>query len=283
LWLLVGAIRQGRIPWRPTLRIAIPCALLSAIGPLLSMQLMLQQYPTAIPLEMYRAMTYLILVVSLIFAFLMMGAAAALLTSFFPDALAAMRPGNRRLLARDAAIALVATVGIALLVYQLHALLIARFHANALLSFSAPTLIVSALPALAALGGAIRSLVLSAAILGAIALIVSRLPQRWMLTPAALLLAFALIPADVRTPGEFALAYTLALLSIAGAAAVCFFFARDNYLAYAAILWVVSLRGPLNELYGNTRPVHFWTVAAILTAGVAWALIPISHARPRES
>jgi hypothetical protein len=211
-----------------------------------------------------------------------MGAAAALLTSFYPDALTALRAGSRRVLARDAAVALAAAVGVALSVYGCEALLIGRFHTSALLSFGAPTLIVSAVPALAAVSGAIRSLILYAALLGTITLIVRGLPRRWLLAPLGLLLAFAFLPGDIRTPGEFALSYTMALLALAGAAAVCFWFARDNYLAYAVILWVIALRGPLGELYGNTRPVHFGTVVAILVAGVAWALLPIFAVKTRE-
>ena len=100
---------------------------------------------------------------------------------------------------------------------------------------------------------------------------------------AGLLVAVVLVPGDVRTAGEFALAYFVALLAIAAAAAVFFWFARDNYLAYAAILWVLALRGPLSELYGNARPIHFWTLTAILLAGVAWAFLPVFGAKARQA
>jgi hypothetical protein len=152
-----------------------------------------------------------------------------------------------------------------------------------LLSFGAPAILVSAFPALAAVSGAIRSVVLSAAIVGTIALIGRELPRRWMLVAMGFLLAFALLPGDVRTSGEFVLSYSIALLTIAGAAAVCLWFARDNYLAYAILLWVVALRGPLADLYGNARPAHFWAVVAILIAGILWALLPASHVKPRPS
>jgi hypothetical protein len=94
--------------------------------------------------------------------------------------------------------------------------------------------------------------------------------------------AFALVPGDVRTPGEFALQYAIALLVVGVAAVGCLYFARGNYLAYAVILWVVSLRGPLGELYGNTRPVHFWSVVTILLAGVLWALVPMGSRREAQ-
>src|SRR5581483_468265 len=95
LWHLAGRNREFLVSRRITLQIAIPCALLSVLGPLLSMQLLLQQYPTAIPLDTFRATTALMLLVSLVFAFLLMGAAAALLTSFYPGAVAALRARNR--------------------------------------------------------------------------------------------------------------------------------------------------------------------------------------------
>jgi membrane protease YdiL (CAAX protease family) len=281
LWLLVRYIRHGSVTWRPVLKIAVPVALLAAVGPLLSMQTMLQQYPTTMPLEMYRAVTLLVVLISVVFGFVAMSAAVALVTSTFPDSLAAMRAEGRWVLARDAAIALAAAFGLSFAVHQLEGLLIDRFHADALLSVGAPALIVSAAPALAALAEAIRGILIYAALLVTVVVIARGMPRRWMLAPAALLVAFALLPADVRTPGELALHYALALLTVAAAAAFCYYFGRRNYLAYAVVFWTMALRGPLSELYGNARPVHFWALVAILIAGLLWALVPMgrtSHA-----
>src|SRR5262249_48257103 len=136
----------GLVPWKTTIRIAIPAALLTIAGPLLSMQLFLQNYPTAIPLEMFRAMTFLVVAMSSIFAFVLMAAAVALIASCYPAALTVFRREGRRTLGRDAVFALLAATGLALLVRQGGALLVARFHASALLSFDGPDLIVSALP-----------------------------------------------------------------------------------------------------------------------------------------
>ena len=94
---------------------------------------------------------------SVVFGFLAFAAAAALLTSNFPDSLAVLRAAGRRIYRVDAAVALGAAVGLGLIVHQLHGLLIDRFHADAILSISAPTLIVSAAPVLAAAAGAIRA------------------------------------------------------------------------------------------------------------------------------
>ena len=45
----------------------------------------------------------------------------------------------------------------------------------------------------------------------------------------------------VRTPGELALQYGIALLTGAGALLFCYRFARDNYLAYAVVLHLSNL------------------------------------------
>jgi membrane protease YdiL (CAAX protease family) len=275
--LLVQNIRKGLVPWKITMKIAIPAALLTVVGPLLSMQLFLQGYSTAIPLEMYRALTYLAVAMSSIVAFILMGASVALIASFYPDSLGTFTRLGRRMLGRDAAIALLAAAGLALLLRQVNVLLLGRFHASALLSIDAPDLIVSALPSLAVLSGAIRSVLFDAATLALVALVVARLRRRWMLAPLGVLLAFTVFPLDVRTPGEFALYLLLGCLAVAAAMAFCFWFGRANYLAYALAIWVLTLRGPLTDLYGNGIPglsVQGAIVAAVMGAAILWAVVP---------
>ena len=50
--------------------ISIPIALLTAVGPLLSMRLLLQNYQTAIPLETFQAVMYMVVLMSVVFGFL---------------------------------------------------------------------------------------------------------------------------------------------------------------------------------------------------------------------
>jgi membrane protease YdiL (CAAX protease family) len=277
LYALVSKIRSGSVAWRPTLRIAIPAAVLSVAGPLLSLKLMLQNYPTAIPLETFRAMMFLVVFVSMIFAFVIMAAAVAFLSSSYPDLLTAFRPENRRALARDAAVALAGGIGLYLLAHSMNAILVARFPAQALLSIGAPALIASAAPSIAAAANAIRTVIVSGGILAAAALVLRIRPA------LALAVPFALLSADIRTPGEFALQYVEALAVVAAAVAFCRWFARGNYLAYLVALWVVALRGPLAELYDSPRQPHFWILAAILAAGLVWALLPLRARQPGDS
>ncbi len=277
LILMIQNIRQGLVRWGLTIRIAVPATLLTAVAPLLSMQLAMQNYPTAIPLETYQATIYIVVLMSVVFGFLLVGGAAALLTSFYPDCTAAFRAPNRRLLGLDAAVALLAAAGIGLLLHQCEAWLMDRFHAQALFSIGSPDLIVSAAPALAAIANAVRSTIFYGSMVGTVALIARRLPKRWMQLGAGLLAVFVLMPTDIRTPGELAFEYGIALVTGAGMLLFCYRFARNNYLAYAVVLWALSLRGPLGELFGTSLAamhVQGWIIAAVLAGSVVWAVLP---------
>jgi hypothetical protein len=85
------------------------------------------------------------------------------------------------------------------------------------------------------------------------------------------------MPLQVHTAGEWVLHYFLACLTVAAAALVCFVFARGNYLAYALTFLVLTLRGPLSELYGNGisgLSVQGGMVAAAMGLAILWAIVP---------
>jgi hypothetical protein len=254
-----------------------------AIGPLLSMRALLVNYSTAVPLDTFRAMSYLVVLMSAVFGYVIYAGCAAVVLSFFPDTLAVFRRKRRRLLARDAVFALLGGIGLGFLLHQAGALLPDRFHAQALFDVSPPDLLASALPALSAFAD-LRSIVLYGAILALAALLVARLPRRWMLVACLLLAGFLFLPLDMRTGGEFALQYGIALLTIGAAALFCFTFGRGNILAYAVVFAVLAERVPLVELFGNPAPgfsVQGWIVAAILAVLVLWAVLPAAG-RPVE-
>ena len=114
LWLLIQGTRHGIVRWRPAIRLAIPATILFPVAPLLSAGLMLKNYRTDVPLETFQALTYVTLAMSVIFGFLYLGAAAAIIVTYFPDALPALRRDNRAAMAFDALAALAAAAGIAL-------------------------------------------------------------------------------------------------------------------------------------------------------------------------
>jgi membrane protease YdiL (CAAX protease family) len=284
MWLLVDAIRDGRVRWRSAIRLALPSALLFPVGLLLSAHLMMRNYDTAKPLETFQAMTWMGLAISALMAVVMSVAAAAVITTYVPEALRALRRENRRAMGRDALMGLAAAIGMGLIFYQVGGLLASVFPAQSLPSISAPELIASRVPALGALAGAVRSWLMNAAGLALAAMLAMRAVKKRLAIPVALLAAAALLPSEVRTPGEFAVHYTEALLAIAAVVAFCRWFGRRNWLAYAIVLWLAALRAPLGELLGNGNEglqTQGWIVAAVLAITVLWAVAPSLGRGPR--
>jgi hypothetical protein len=219
---------------------------------------------------------------SLILMFLMLGAAAALIALFYPESLGAFRAANRGLLGLDAAAALLAAIGLAVLLNHYDAMLMDHHHASALFAIGSPDLIVSRAPALAAVAEAARSVLMNAATLALIAIIIKKLPKRWMLVPLALAVLTVNLAGDIRTPGEFALQYAMAAIWAGCAVLFCLLFARKNYLAYALVLWAMALRPAMTELFGNANPAlerQGWMVASVLAVSVVWAVAPALRRR----
>jgi hypothetical protein len=287
VWILIQATRHGIVRWRAAIRLAVPATLAFPVATLLSAGLMLKNYRTDVPLETFQAMTYVSLAMGAVFGFLLMGAAAALVVTFYPDAVPSLRRGNRADMAFDALAALVAATGIALALTRFQGILVDRFHAQAVLSISSPDIIVSAAPALAAVANAVRGLLTDGALLGLVVLLAGQLAgplksMRGMRYAAVLLALCATLPSEVRTPGEFLLHYAISFVAAAAGIAFCWFFARRNYLAYALVLWLMALRTPMMQLLGtgnSALQLEGWLIAGIMAASVAWAVAPAWRGR----
>jgi hypothetical protein len=161
-------------------------------------------------------------------------------------------------------------------------MLMDHHHASALFDIGIPDLIVSRAPALAAVAGAARSVLMNAATLAFIAIVIKKLPKRWMLVPLALAALTVNLAGDIRTPGEFTLEYAMAAIWAGCAVLFCLLFARKNYLAYALVLWTMALRPAITELFGNANPAlerQGWMVAAVLAVSVVWAVAPALRRR----
>jgi hypothetical protein len=284
LGILLRNVRRGLVPWRLVLRIAALTTTAMAIGELLSLRLIFKQYPTTIPLVTFEATAAIGIGVSVIFGFLALAAAVALLASCYPASLQIFERKARRILGFDALAALAAVSGIVLLWRTLEALLGARFHALDALSVSTPSLIDSSSPLVAALARAVESVPAMAAAGAAAVLVAKRLKRPWLMFLLGLLVAAAMMPGDVRTPAEFAFGYGGAVLAVALPVAACLLFARDNYLAYALILWTASLWESIADLFANPmRPlqVQGGIVGAVLVLSLIWAAAP-GFQRERE-
>jgi hypothetical protein len=287
MWLLIQATRHGAVPWRRAIRLALPATVAFPVAALLNSGLIMKNYNTAVPVETFRAMAYVGIGMSALLGFVVMGAAAALICTFYPEAPGSLRAASRRIMGVDAATALLAATGIAVGLHQLQALLADRFHQYALFSIGSPDIIASAVPALAVVAGALRSLLTMAALAGVLVLLFQRTAKTWMRIAGVLVALCATLPGDIRTPGEFAVHYAVALVIAACAFGFFHFFGRRNYLAYALVLWLLALYQPTMQLLGNGNAyleMHGWIVAAIMAASILWAVAPaLANRQPRAS
>ena len=286
VWLLIQKARRGQVQWRKALALAAAPALLGLGATLLELPLHLRDYSTAMPLETYQAELYASLGISAMFLFIVLGAAVALLESYFPESLTVFRFANRRAMAADAAIAFAAAAALSLAFGKVRAALTTVFPAQALFSVDAPTVIATAAPAAAALADAIRSVVMGAAELAVAALVIRKAPRRWMLAALAVAVVFVAAFPDVHTPAELALEAGFAALRLACAWLFCRWIARDNMLAYALIFWALALRGPMAALFDSGNAVlltQAWVIAGALAVSIAWALYPALMRRPAAS
>ena len=277
LWILIRQIRLGLVPWRRTLYVAaIPTLMTEIVLALSFHSILYRNYQTSVPFETFEVTVGVVLAMQAAFVYVLYGSAAALLLSFFPESVTAFR-SVRRVFAVDAAVLLLLAIGLWSFCHQLAGVSTDRFHAVAILGVDDPSLIGLPVPALAAVANVARAIFTRAALLALIVLAVRKLPRRWMLAPVTLLAVCALVSEEVRTPGEFALEYLLALVGVACAVAFCVWFARMNYLAYVLVLGMGAVISALAELLhsGNAGlEMQGGIVAAAVLAGLAWAVGP---------
>jgi membrane protease YdiL (CAAX protease family) len=278
LWVLIHQVRQGLVPWRRVLLLAVIPALMTAIGLALSFEITLyRSYQTFVPFTTFVVTTCVVVAMGVAFGYVLYGAEMAFLLSFFPESVAALRAARRRVLAVDAVVLLLLAIGLWTFCHQLSSVLSGRFHAVAMPGVDGPALAGLPAPAVTALANVVRAIFTRAGLLAVLALAVRQLPRRWMLAPLTLLAACPLVSGDVRTSGEFALEYLPALIGIGCALAFCTWFARDNYLAYAVVLGMGAAHSALAELLGSGNAgleAQGWVAAGVIAAGIAWAVGP---------
>jgi hypothetical protein len=188
-----------------------------------------------------------------------------------------LRRANRRLFGLDAGILTLMAVGLGVFLDQLGALLTAAFHAQALFSIGDPNILVSMAPALTALAGGLPSVLTLSSLLALVWLIAGKLKKPFRLGLLALFAIALYGSGDIRMPGELALQWSLAMITGASIVSFCIWFVRNNYLAYALILWIMALREPLAQLFGNHIPglqTQGIIASAALAASAAWAILP---------
>jgi hypothetical protein len=173
----------------------------------------------------------------------------------------------------DAAVAVLAAIGLVLALGQGEDWLMSHLPAQALYSIAVSNDIASAAPAVAAVGGAVRTVLISAAALVLLAIVIRRAPRPWMLPVLALILLLVNVDSSVRTVGEFALSYGIGLLWGVGALLFCVVFARRNYVAYLLVFWILALRPAASELMATGNPglqANGAAVIAVMIASYFW-------------
>ncbi|HEX3745302.1 MAG TPA: type II CAAX endopeptidase family protein [Bryobacteraceae bacterium] len=277
LWLLIGQVRKGLVPWRRALQVAAIPTVLAAVVEALSFHIFLyRSYQTSIPLETFTVTSAVVIAIQVLFAFAIYGAAVALVLSFFPESTAAFSAA-RRVFAFDALTLLLLAAGLWMMCHQFGAILVDRFHALAFVGVEEPTLVGTPWPAFTAIADVARSIFVRTAMLALGVLAVRMISKRWMLAALVLLAACAMVPGDIRTAGEFAIAYAPALALVVCAAIFCVYFARRNYLAYVLVLAAMAVYPALAELFGSVNAglaIQGWMVVAAMVLALGWAVVP---------
>ena len=120
-----------------------------------------------------------------------------------------------------------------------------------------------------------------AGILALVAVLAGRMRRFWFgaLVAAA---SMCIIAEEARTIAEAALSYSHIVFLFGCALVLYRWFGRRNYLAYALLVWMLALRGPMMELFGNGNSalnMWGWVIAAVMALTAVWAAAPAVMAR----
>lgn len=279
--LFVKQVRSGHIPWRASVKVGVFLALVEIAVSLDQLIVFDQRYDTSIPLATF----HLFLTVSVVVGALLTGLAAWLLTglatSLYPEAWSALRASARRVWRRDALLGMAAAVATAAGLHRLEELAADRFHAFAPVDVSLiPGLFDSRWPALAYLMQSLAHGILYAAAAGVVIYLVewSWTRRAWWFWPSALLLLVSLGPTGAHSVRDFALGWTMGLLSLLVTLVLVLLFFRRNILAYVGAAFCLGLADPLVSLLSEPAGFFRWNgiLLVIATAVVLlWLLPPV--------
>jgi len=101
--------------------------------------------------------------------------------------------------------------------------------------------------------------------------------HRWWVIALSLIALTGMLPSDVRTIGEFLLAYSERLVQLSVVIAICVFLIKGNLLAYGLAAWTISLISAAAELFEQQNPrlqLQGWIVICVLLLTIIWAIAP---------
>jgi len=278
LLFLIGRVRKGEVKWKPVLVGAGVLALIGLLGNLNELPSLYSQYPTSIPLQIFRMSLIIGTAIGVIATFILAGISLGIITSFYPDSLKVFKKENRRKTAGDALICAFLSLGAFLGISQLMQILNARFPDLAVLKgLPVPVYIQTSLPFVSYLSDTILHPVFAAAIVGAlIYYLKNHLRKTWHYLLAIPLALLAFVSGDAKTTAEFLFNLALLIIWVIPAFILIKWFFRSNFLAYILspflILAVRSSQELLSQRAGLYQ-TNGMILAVICAIPLVWLLI----------
>jgi membrane protease YdiL (CAAX protease family) len=279
LILFVKRVRSGEIRWRPAAKVGLVAVVILLLTELNQFSKLYQAYSTSISLGAFWISTGVGLVVVPLLAGLLVWLLVALATSLYPVAWRVFHGQARRSWRRDAAIAIVVTLGAAAMLDQVSALIASRFHAYAPVRIDlVPSLFDASWPGPGYfLRGLLYTLSVPAVAAVLIYLVRQGLARRaWWLWVGGALVLVSVGPPRAHTVPEFLVGWAISFLALVAVVALIALFFRDNVLAYVGAAFCAPLAQPLISLLSQPAGFFTWNgvVLAFLAAVVlGWMLL----------
>jgi membrane protease YdiL (CAAX protease family) len=272
LWQFIRFARQGAIPWRRVIWLALLLAAIQLINPINQFSAIAWQYPTAIEYQLFLLSTIFGLLVFFAMQLVMYSLIIGLMFGFMPEVQTLLKPRLAgQPLARDAFWATVITLlGLAGL-RRLNALAESWWPALAIVN-DLPGLdrLDAFVPGLGYFFEALGDAFLTAALVGVFLILLTRqIGQRWLQVLVLVAGIFAFTPTSERSIGE--LAFHLVQLSLPVIWLILCFYSlfKKNVLAYMSAAFCMTLLFGGIALVSLSSGYFRWQgVALLLVAGV---------------
>jgi membrane protease YdiL (CAAX protease family) len=279
VFLLVMQIRSGQMPWRPAAKAGALILVLILFAEINQWPVLDAQYQTSLPLPTWRLFEVVSIVVVPLLVGLLSWLLVGLVASLYPQAWQVLKGSARRLWRRDALVCMVLVLAARAGLDKLGELFAGHFHAFAPVDTEIVPPMVNAFSPAA--GYFLRGLgfsIVEACGLG-LAIYVICLGWRkraWWLWVGILVLLAGLGPSDAHYLREYFAGWLAGFVPLAAAAAMAFWFFRDNVLAYLGALFCLQIAPGLLSLLSQQAHVY-WSSGLVLSLMtllvLAWAFL----------
>jgi len=288
LLFLIGRVKKGEIKWKPVLVASGVLAVIGLLGNLNELSSLYWQYPTSIPLEIFKTSLIIGMAVGVIATFILASLSLGIITSFYPDSLKLFKKENRRRTAGDAFVCALLSLGTFLGITQLSQFLIARFPELAVLKdLPTPDYIQTSLPFISYLSDAVLQPVFAAALMAALIYYLrNHLRKTWHYLLAVPLALIAFVSGDAKTTPEFLFNLLLVIIWVIPVFVLVKWFFRDNFLAYILSPFVILAVQNSHQLWSQEAGVYRTNgivLAVICALPLIWLLVDYLTKREKMS